>query len=74
MDRRIGLRTGRHRPQTAEARRFTLHIDAGISLYTLMQVFSVTVFEKISIESVVFQSIDSSAYVIDDKQLNLFSD
>jgi hypothetical protein len=30
MDRRIGLRTGRHRPQTAEARRFTLHIDAGV--------------------------------------------
>jgi transposase len=49
-----------------------LKLDA--SLYTLMQVFSVTVFEKASIESVIFQSTDSSAYVIDDKQLNLFSD
>jgi Transposase DDE domain/Domain of unknown function (DUF4372) len=44
------------------------------SLYPLMQVFSVTVFEKVSMESVVFQSTDSSAYVMDDKQLNLFSD
>jgi len=49
-----------------------LNLDA--SLYTLMQVFSVTVFEKASIESVIFQSTDSSAYEIDDKQLNLFSD
>src|SRR5271170_888952 len=49
-----------------------LKLDA--SLYTLMQVFSVTVFEKASIESVIFQSTDSFAYVIDDKQLNLFSD
>jgi hypothetical protein len=49
-----------------------LKLDA--SLYTLMQVFSVTVFEKVSIESVIFQSTDSSAYGIDDKQLNLFSD
>jgi hypothetical protein len=47
-----------------------LKLDA--SLYTLMQVFSVTVFEKASIESVIFQSTDSSAYAIDDKQLNLF--
>jgi hypothetical protein len=38
-----------------------------------MQVFSVTVFQKVSIESVIFQSFDDSAYVIDDKQLNLFS-
>jgi hypothetical protein len=49
-----------------------LKLDA--SLYTLMQVFSVTVFEKVSIESVIFQTADSSAYVIDDKQLNLFGD
>jgi hypothetical protein len=35
-------------------------------------VFSVTVFEKASIESVIFQSTDSSAYAIDDKQLSLF--
>jgi hypothetical protein len=47
-----------------------LKLDA--SLYTLMQVFSVTVFEKASIESVIFQSTDSSAYAMDDKQLNLF--
>jgi hypothetical protein len=43
-----------------------------VSLYTLMQVFSVTVFEKASIESVIFQTTDSSAYVMDDNQLNLF--
>jgi hypothetical protein len=49
-----------------------LKLDA--SLYTLMQVFSVTVFEKVSIESVIFQTADSSAYVMDDKQLNLFDD
>src|SRR6202047_3823288 len=34
------------------------------SLYTLMQVFSVTVFEKASIESVVFQEGDGSEYVM----------
>ena len=44
-----------------------------VSLYTLMQVFSVTVFEKASIESVVFQEADSSECVTDDNQLNLFS-
>jgi hypothetical protein len=44
-----------------------------VSLYTLMQVFSVTVFEKASIESVVFQEADSSEYVMADNQLNLFS-
>ena len=48
-----------------------LKLDA--SLYTLMQVFSVTVFERSSIESVIFQSADSSEHVIDDNQLNLFS-
>ena len=30
LDRRVGLRAGRHRPQAAEAGRFTLHIDAGV--------------------------------------------
>ena len=30
MDRRVGLRAGRHRPQAAEAGRVTLHIDAGV--------------------------------------------
>jgi Domain of unknown function (DUF4372)/Transposase DDE domain len=43
------------------------------SLYTLMQVFSVTVFEKASIESVILQTADGSEYVMDDNQLNLFS-
>jgi hypothetical protein len=44
-----------------------------VSLYTLMQVFSVTVFEKASIESVLFQEADSSECVMDGNQLNLFS-
>src|SRR4249920_3660840 len=34
-----------------------------VSLYTMMQVFSVTVFEKASIESIISQTADSSAYV-----------
>ena len=42
------------------------------SLYTLMQVFSVTVFEKTSIESVILQAADSSEHVLYDNQLNLF--
>src|SRR5580692_10535106 len=49
-----------------------LKLDA--SPYTLMQVFSVAVFEKVSIESVIFQSPYDSASVTDDKQLNLFGD
>lgn len=48
-----------------------LKLDA--SLYTLTQVFSVTVFEKASIESMVFQEADNSVYVTDDNQLNSFS-
>ena len=47
-----------------------LKLDA--SLYTLMQVFSVTVFEKASIESVILQTADSSQQIIDGNQLNLF--
>jgi hypothetical protein len=47
-----------------------LKLDA--SLYTLMQVFSVTVFEKASIGSVILQTADSSEHVSDDNQLNLF--
>ena len=43
-----------------------------VSLYTLMQVFSVTVFEKASIESIILQTADSSESVMDDNQLNLF--
>ena len=45
-----------------------------VSLYTLMQVFSVTVFEKASIESVILQTADSSVPVMYDNQLNLFGD
>ena len=44
-----------------------------VSLYTLMQVLSVTVFEKTSIESIILQTADSSEPVMDDNQLNLFS-
>ncbi len=43
-----------------------------VSLYTLMQVFSVTVFEKASIESIILQPVDGSAPVMDDNKLNLF--
>jgi hypothetical protein len=42
------------------------------SLYTLMQVLSVTVFEKTSIESVILQTADGSEHVMNDNQLNLF--
>ena len=48
-----------------------LKLDA--SLYTLMQVFSVTVFEKASIESVISQTADGSEHVTDNNQLNLFA-
>ena len=48
-----------------------LRLDA--SLYTLMQVFSVTIFEKASIESLILQMTDSSAPDVNDNQLNLFS-
>jgi Transposase DDE domain/Domain of unknown function (DUF4372) len=48
-----------------------LKLDA--SLYTLMQVFSVTVFEKVSIESLISQTAYSSERVMDDNQLNLFN-
>ena len=48
-----------------------LKLDA--SLYTLMQVFSVTVFEKTTIESVILQTADSSECATDDNQSNLFS-
>jgi hypothetical protein len=43
-----------------------------VSLYTLMQVFAATVFEKASIESVILQTADSTEPTIDDNQLNLF--
>lgn len=45
-----------------------------VSLYTLMQVFSVTVFEKASIESVIHQIADGSEVLLTNNQLNLFVD
>ena len=42
-------------------------------LYTLLQVFSVAVFEKIEIQTAFSRAADSSGYAQDDKQLNLFS-
>jgi IS4 transposase len=48
-----------------------LKLDA--SLDTLMQVFSVTVFEKTSIKSVLSQIADNSDLDISGNQLNLFS-
>jgi hypothetical protein len=44
-----------------------------VSLYTLMQVFSVTVFEKVSIKSLILQTSDSSGLNMVDNQLNLFN-
>jgi hypothetical protein len=43
------------------------------SPYTLMQEFSVTVFEKASIESVILQTTDGSEPGIENNQLSLFS-
>jgi IS4 transposase len=43
------------------------------SLYTLMQVFSVTVFEKAPIKSVAFGTPNSYESIMDDNQLKLFS-
>jgi hypothetical protein len=47
-------------------------LKLGMSLYTLMQVFSVTVFERASIESIILQTSDGSDLVMDRNQLNLF--
>ena len=44
-----------------------------VSLYTLMQVFSLTVFESSSIESVIFQTADSSEHDMEYNQSNLGS-
>ncbi len=44
-----------------------------VSLYTLMQVISMTVFEKASIESMILQTVDSSGLAMDGNQLNLFN-
>jgi hypothetical protein len=47
-------------------------LNLDVSLYTLMQVFSVTAFEKASIESVILQTPDGSDFVMDGNQLSLF--
>ena len=44
-----------------------------VSLYTLMQVSSVTVFGKASIEPVILQTSDGSECIMDDNPLNLSS-
>ena len=45
-----------------------------VSLYTAMRVFSVTILEKTSTESVILQTADSFGFAIDDNQLNLLGD
>jgi hypothetical protein len=44
-----------------------------VSLYTLLQVLSVTVFEKMPIQSAVLAIADNSEEQADDNQLNLFT-
>ncbi len=46
-------------------------LNLDVSLYTLL-VFSVTLFEKASIESVIFQTTDGSDPVMDSNLLTLF--
>ena len=48
-----------------------LKLDA--SLYTLMQVFSVSIFEKMPIQSAFLLETDSSSNDTENNQLNLFS-
>lgn len=47
-------------------------LNLEVPLYTLLQVFSVTVFEKIEIQTAFSRAADSSECVQDNKQLNLF--
>ena len=44
-----------------------------VSLYTLMQVFSVTVTEKALIESMISRTAERFEYAVDDNQLELFN-
>lgn len=44
-----------------------------VSLYTMMQVFSVSIFEKLPIQSSFLQAVDSSEDDAENNQLNLFS-
>jgi hypothetical protein len=47
-----------------------LNVEA--SLYTLMQVFSVTIFEKLAIRTAFLPGVYNSESDIENKQLNLF--
>jgi len=47
-------------------------LNLEVPLYTLLQVFSVTVFEKIEMQTAFSRAADSSEYAQDNKQLNLF--
>jgi hypothetical protein len=62
LDRRFGLCASGDRAQTAQAGGATLHIAAGLS---------VTVFEKIEIQTAFSCETDSSESAQDDIQLNL---
>ena len=44
-----------------------------VSLYTLLQVFSVTVFEKMPIQAAILAIADDSEQSTTDNQLNLFT-
>ena len=44
-----------------------------VSLYTLLQVFSVTVFDKMSIQTAIFATPNRFEEVIDSNQLELFT-
>jgi hypothetical protein len=44
-----------------------------VSLYTLLQVFSVTVFEKMPIQSAIFPALDRFEDTEDSNQLELFT-
>ena len=48
-------------------------LDLDVSLYTLLQVFSVTLFEKIPLNKGFFDAEDTSTEDLLHKQLNLFN-
>ena len=62
LDRRFGLCAGRHRQEAAEPRRL---------LYTLLQIFSLTLFEKMPILQALSQDQPTFEESATDKQLNL---
>ena len=64
LDRRVGLRAGRHHPEAAEAGGVALHIDAGDFGDSIRK----------SLERImILQTTDSSGLPIDRNQMNLFS-